>query len=70
VIVSRAARKNKHYADEHAIVMQRNKQLTHMPCSKQLIAIAIIIIIITKLILTDCEMQLRIFVLRLATIAL
>ena len=39
-----------------------NSMQTNMPSSKQLIAIAIIIIIITKLILTDCKMQLRIFV--------
>jgi len=62
MIASRAARRSKRHADEHGNVMQTNKQLTNMPLSKQLIAIAILIIIITKLILTDCKMQLRIFV--------
>ena len=69
MIVSRTARKSKHHADEHAARHAIEQAADSNSNNNMLIAIAIIIIN-TKLLLTDCKMQIRIFVPALARIAL
>ena len=73
MIVSRTARKSKRHADKHADEHAARHAIEQAADSNSnnnmLIAIAIIIIN-TKLILTDCKMQLRIVASTLARIAL
>ena len=73
MIVSRIARKSKRHANEHADKHADSHAIEQAADSNSnnnmLITIAIIIIN-TKLLLTDCKMQIRIFVPTLARIAL